>query len=84
MGIRLTDLVEPLVTVKEMNTQVERFAKKSKSLFGGPVKRACLMEHQKKATRHHNKILSATFVESGFTTCLTLKQKALLLVHVIV
>ena len=77
-GLRLTDLVEPLVTVKEMNTQVERFVKRKASpLVGGPAKRACLMEHQKKATRHHNKVLSATFVESGVTTCLTLKQEGI-------
>ena len=43
-GLRLTDLVEPLVTVGEMNAQVERFAKrKARPLVGGPAKPACLM-----------------------------------------
>ncbi len=43
--LRLTDLVKPLVTVKEMNAQVERFAKrKASSLVGGPAKRTCLVE----------------------------------------
>ena len=38
-GLRLTDLVEPLVTVQEMNAQVERFAKrKARPLVGGPAK----------------------------------------------
>ena len=74
-GLRLTDLVEPLVTVQEMNAQVERFAKrKARPLVGGPAKRACLVEQQKKATRHYNEALSGTFVESGVATCLTLKQ----------
>ena len=74
-GLRLTDLMEPLVTVQEMNAQVERFAKrKARPLVGGPAKRACLVEQQKKATRHYNEALSGTFVESGVATCLTLKQ----------
>ena len=74
-GLRLTDLVEPLVTVQEMNAQVERFAKrKARPLVGGPAKRACLVEQQKKTTRHYNEALSGTFVESGIATCLTLKQ----------
>ena len=42
-GLRLIDLVEPLVTVQEMNAQVERFAKrKARPLAGG------LVEQQKK------------------------------------
>ena len=74
-GLRLTDLVEPLVTVHEMNAQVERFAKrKARPLVGGPAKRACLVEQQKKATRHYNEALSGIFVESDVATCLTLKQ----------
>ena len=73
--MRLTDLAEPLVTVKKINPQVERFAKRKASpLVGGPAKRAYLVEQQKKATRHHNEVLSKTFVESGAATCLTLKQ----------
>ena len=74
-GLHLTDLVEPLVTVGEMNAQVDRFTKrKAKPLVGGPAKQACLVKQQKKATRHYNKALSGTFVESGVATCLTLKQ----------
>ena len=74
-GLRLTDLVEPLVTVGEMNAQVERFAKrKVKPRVGGPAKRVCLVEQQKKATKHYNESLSGTFVESGVATCLTKKQ----------
>ena len=74
-GLRLTDLVESLVTVQEMNGQVEIFAKrKARPLVGGPAKRACLVEQQKKATRHYNEALSGTFVESDVATCLTLKQ----------
>ena len=42
--------------------------------LGGPAKRACLVEQQKKTTRHYNEALSGTFVESGIATCLTLKQ----------
>ena len=73
-GLRLTDLVEPLVTIIEMNTQVERFAKrKANPLVGAPAKRACLVEQQKKAARHYNEALSGTFVESGVATCLTKK-----------
>ena len=41
---------------------------------GGPAKRVCLVEQQKKATRHYNESLSGTFVESGVATCLTKKQ----------
>ena len=74
-GLRLTDLVEPLVTVQEMNAQVERFAKrKARPLVGGLAKRACLVEQQKKAMRHYNEALSGTFVESDVASCLTLKQ----------
>ena len=63
-GLHLTHLVEPLVTVQEMNAQVERFAKrKARPLVGGPAKRACLVELQKKATRHYNEGLSGTFGE---------------------
>ena len=63
-GLHLTDLVEPLITVQEMNAQVERFAKrKARPLVGGPAKQACLVEQQKKATRHYNEALSWTFVE---------------------
>ena len=79
-GLRLTDLVEPLVTVQEMNAQVERFAKrKARPLVEGPAKRACLVEQQKKATRHYNEALSGTFVESDVATCLTLKQDVIAL-----
>ena len=47
--LRLTDLVEPLVTINEMNAQVERFAKRKASpIAGGPAKQECLVEHQKK------------------------------------
>ena len=73
-GLRLTDLVEPLVTVGEMNAQVERFAKRKVRLLVGPAKRVCLVEQQKKAARHYNESLSGTFVESGVATCLTKKQ----------
>ena len=74
-GLHLTDLAEPLVTVGEMNVQVDRFAKrKARPLVGGPAKRACLVEQQKKATRHYNEALSGTFVESDVATCLTLKH----------
>ena len=74
-GLRLTDLVEPLATVQEMNAQVERFTKrKARPLVGGPAKRTCLVEQQKKATRHYNEALSGTFVESDVASCLTLKQ----------
>ena len=44
---------------------------------GGPAKGACIVEHQKKATRHYNEVLSQTFVESGVATCLTLTQDAI-------
>ena len=45
-----------LSTVGEMNAQVERSAKrKARPLVGAPAKRACLVEQQKKATRHYNK-----------------------------
>ena len=38
-GLRLADLAEPLVTVGEMNAQVDRFAKrKARPLVGGPTK----------------------------------------------
>ena len=74
-GLHLTDLVELLVMVQEMNAQVERFAKrKARPLVGGLAKRACLVKQQKKATRHYNDALSGTFVESDVATCLTLKQ----------
>ena len=53
-GLRLTDLVEPLVMVQEMNAQVERFAKrKARPLVGGPAKRVCLV----KATEKGNETL---------------------------
>ena len=73
-GLRLTDLAEPLVTFEEMNSQVCRFAKrKADPLLGGSAKRMCLVEQQKKATKHYNEVLSKTFVESGVSTCLLLE-----------